>query len=339
MDTSLAEKLRRTTLALLEETAPAYSLRREVLEIKSILQEAGGYSAESAQNISAGETITSSGTAISPAMAAMCLDDFARTVVFIRGVHDAIRDLHKPGRPLRVLYAGCGPLAPLAIPLVTVVGPDEAKFTLIDIHAESVESVNRIVNTLGINESVIAVRNVDATDYTIENGNDPDLMIVEIMRAALEAEPQVAVSSQLVTRFPSAVLLPERVTIDLVLQGALREDASARDRIFVGRIMTLDKAQIESPRADNAIQSEVSFQLPEFDEALLTPMLHTTVHVYGENVLKEYDSGITVPKRLPVAGPVGPGEQLTFRYETGKRPGLLVSRSWTQRSSKVPRGS
>ena len=328
MDKSLTQKLKQATLALLDETRAAYSLRREVMEIKSILQQAGGFSAESGENISTGETITSNGIAISPTMAAMCLDDFARTVAFIRGSHDAIRDLQ--GRPLHVLYAGCGPLAPLAIPLMTVTGPDEARFTLIDIHEESVESVNRIVDTLGLNESVGDVRITDASDY---NGPEPDVIIVEMMRAALDAEPQVAVSSQLVKRFSSAILLPERVTIDLVLQGALKDDGATRDRVFVGRIMTVDRAQLETRSTDNAIQSEISIPLPDFDEAILTPMLHTTVEVYGEHVLGEFDSGITIPKRLPVKGPVRSGDALTFKYETGERPRLIVSRSSALRSS------
>lgn len=334
MNTPLAEKLRQATLALLDKNTAAYSLRTEVLDIKSILQEAGGFSTEGQQSISTGETITSSGVAISPTMAAMCLDDFARTVVFTRGVHDAIGHLNRQGRPLHVLYAGCGPLAPLAIPLMTVISPDDARFTLIDIHAESVESVNRIIETLQLHDSILSVRNVDASDHTAENGDEPDLMIVEIMRAALEAEPQVAVSRELVRRFPSAILAPARVTIDLVLQGALKDDGSERDRVFVGRIMTVDRGQLKKPSAENAMQSEISIQLPDFDEALLTPMLHTTVHVYGENVLKEFDSGITIPKRLPIKTRVRSGDELTFKYEIGERPGLIVNPSSTPRSSR-----
>ena len=70
------------------------------------------------EDISGGETLTSNGLALSPTMAAMCANDFVRTIQFIRGTHAAIADIRErfPDRPARVLYAGCGPYATLAVP-------------------------------------------------------------------------------------------------------------------------------------------------------------------------------------------------------------------------------
>src|SRR5688500_15794241 len=92
---SLVDKLREITLTLLGDTRPAFALRSEVLELKAIFEAAGGMKADAAEDIASGETVTPDGVAISPIMATMCVDDYARTVQFIRGIHSAIRDLRK----------------------------------------------------------------------------------------------------------------------------------------------------------------------------------------------------------------------------------------------------
>src|SRR5688572_5160662 len=90
--TELVDSLRAITQSLLDPGRPAFSLRNEVLEMKSVFEKAGATFPESAGDIAAGETVTSDGVAISPKMAAMCVDDFARTVQFLRGVNAAIVD-------------------------------------------------------------------------------------------------------------------------------------------------------------------------------------------------------------------------------------------------------
>src|SRR5687767_3735923 len=91
--TTLVDRLRDVTRSLLDPARPAFSLRSEVLEVKSIFEAASGGHIGTVENVATGETITAQGVAISPTMAAMCVDDFARTVQFIRGAHAAIRDL------------------------------------------------------------------------------------------------------------------------------------------------------------------------------------------------------------------------------------------------------
>src|SRR5688572_17759810 len=93
--TSLLEKLRALTLSLLDDSRPAFTLRSEVLELKDIFQAAGGMTTKASDDIAKGETYTADGVAISPTMASMCLDDFARTVQFLRGTHAVITEHRK----------------------------------------------------------------------------------------------------------------------------------------------------------------------------------------------------------------------------------------------------
>ena len=112
-------RLRELTRLLLDGQASAEALRPEVLELAAILASAQTSVSGRREGIANGETRTTEGLALSPSMALMCADDYLRTIRFIRGTYAAIADLGKqiPGRPVRVLYVGCGPLATLAAPL------------------------------------------------------------------------------------------------------------------------------------------------------------------------------------------------------------------------------
>src|SRR5688572_22921624 len=58
------------------------------------------------------------GRAIGPLEAARCVWDYQRTVAFLRAVDRAIADALErfPGETVHLVEAGCGPLAPLALP-------------------------------------------------------------------------------------------------------------------------------------------------------------------------------------------------------------------------------
>ena len=149
------ERLRQLTSTLLDPQNSACSLRPEVVEITGILEESSEMQSLSEfETIDANETRTSNGLAVSPTMAAMCAADFVRTIKFMRGVHAAIDDVRKqfPDRPARVLYAGCGPYATLAVPVMTQFCPPDVTFTLLDLHPKSIASVRSIVGTLGLDE-------------------------------------------------------------------------------------------------------------------------------------------------------------------------------------------
>jgi hypothetical protein len=325
---SVLEKLRHLTTVLLDRQRPAYSLRGEVLEIKSIFESLAEQISHRASNIALGETRTKLGLAISPTMAAMCLDDFARTVTFVRGLHEAIMDLRSTitSRPVRVLYAGCGPWATLAIPVMSVLS-SEATFTLLDIHDASIASVRELVERLGLSASIAALVTADASEYSISQ--QPDILLIEMMRTALESEPQVAVAMHLIHEAPNALMIPEdvRVALSLVDQSVRLDSDNVigemERTLELGEVFALNKSSMEKP----VRFAPTSIQLPDFDPDRYRPMLTTTVRVYSDHLLLGNDSGITLPKPLPLNPPPGPGETLDFQYEIGERPGVRVKRN------------
>ena len=329
------ERLRRVTVSLLDSERPAYTLRGEVLEMKSILESSAGPVSDPASDIAAGETRTKRGLAISPTMASMCLDDFARTVQFARGLHEAITDSRSKitSRPVRVFYAGCGPWATLAIPVMSVVPSCEATFTLLDIHDASITSVRGLIERLGLSASVDTLVTGDACEYSI--AEQPDILVIEMMRAALESEPQVAAAMHLIREAPNATMIPEdvRVVLSLVdqsvqLDGKV-ESGDLERTIEVGDVFELNKSSIEN----FGRFATTSIQLPDFDPDRYRPMLTTTVRVYGDHVLRGNDSGITLPKPLPLNPAPRRGDVLEFQYEIGERPGLRVKLANLTRSS------
>ncbi|PYS99402.1 MAG: hypothetical protein DMF63_12360 [Acidobacteria bacterium] len=319
------DKLRSVTLAILDETRPAYSCRNDVLELKAIFEELSGRSTDSTLDISTGETRTDNGVAISPTMAAMCVDDFARTVQFLRGVHEAIVDKLSAGatEPVRVLYAGCGPWAPLAIPLMSLFSGDEVSFTLLDLHGESLRSVESIISSLDVGDRVEKLESVDASLFVIDPVRKPDLIVVEMLRAALESEPQIAVVTNLHAQAAAALLIPEKLTIELALVNRSNEfspdeEVPERDRILVDTVLRFDRDTLGTGLVPAAVT------IPDFDSSRYQPMLLTTVQVYGNHILRDYDSGITCPKKLHAPRSPQPGDKIEFTYQLGNSPRLIA---------------
>ena len=328
-------ELQRITERLLNPASPAHSLRPEVLQLSKILTSASSNPTALAENGSSGETQTPNGLAISPGFAARCADDFVRTIEFVRGTHEAIGEVRKliPNRPARILYVGCGPLATLAVPLMTAFTPAAATFTLIDLHADSIESAKCVVTTLGLAASVVDFVCGDAMSYCLSTAEAPDLLLLETMQACLEREPQVAIARHLLKQSPEAILLPQEVRIDLNFVDLSREfdwsnqpppaDLSRRDRLQAGAVFVLNRYTIKSWEDHRGAELPAAVvTIPDQLETRYEPLLFTTIRVYGDHVLKDYDSGLTYPRRPTIVGTMRPGDSIQFHYELGSRPGL-----------------
>lgn len=331
----MMEQLRRVALSLLESKTPAHSLRPEVIELTTILADSQAEQIVSQRDISGGETRTSNGLALSPTMAAMCADDFVRTIEFIRGTHAAIVDIRKrfPDRPARILYAGCGPYAILSLPLMAVFSSTEAVFTLLDVHSESIDSAKSIVEKLRLNDSVTCYETVDAGSYRVCPDQSPDIILMEIMQACLESEPQVAISRHLLKQAKHAILIPEEVRIDLTLVDASHEfnmdvikqnrDPKQRDRVPIASVFVVNRETVDSWDSNFSNRLPASaVRTPESLEQRYQLMIFTTIRVYGNHILKDYDSGLTCPKPLSIEDEIKPGDTIQFHYELGSHPHL-----------------
>jgi hypothetical protein len=266
------------------------------------------------------DTALPTGIALSPALAGSCLKDPIRVSVFLRGIEAAIREAQRrfPGRRIEILYAGTGPFAPLAIPLMTRFSHEEIRFTLLDIHERSVQAVRTLVDFFGLGPFVRACVTADATSY--EHREPLHIVMGETTQRALGKEPHVAIMRNLVPQLqPNGILIPERITIDLVLADpeAEAERRAAAARIPIATLMELTAGTARMPDDDPVIVAVPD--VPSIDR--FTFAYTTRVDVFGPHRLEEYQTGVTHPEFLWQLKPVI-RQKLVFRYAMGRHPGL-----------------
>lgn len=338
-DAAIIEEFHRLTLATLTHDGPRGILAALVDELVGILENAADLQVDLHSDIAEGETACNEGLALSPRQAALCADEFQRTAIFLRGLHHAIVEsveLKSP-EPVRVLYAGSGPYAALAVPLMTVFPPEKVRFTLLDMHPVSIASAKSVVRRLGLDRSVEAYALADACEYIIPVDSIPDIILSETMSTALEKEPQVAIMRHLLGQAPDAVIVPESVRVDAFLVDTSKEPdlvvpecegAPTKwqpDRIPVGRVFELKASTIRSwaSLAGDRLPA-AAIRIPPPPAPSYRPFLFTTIATHGEHVLRTHDSGLTAIREITGVDNHSAGRSVQFHYRLGAAPGLVA---------------
>ncbi|MCF2948649.1 hypothetical protein L0668_11070 [Paraglaciecola aquimarina] len=328
------EELKQLTSILLDPNNSVYRLRPEVLALTDLFNHSSQFTFDIANDISDGESLTSDGLAVSPKMAAMCVDDYIRTIMFIRGLNAAIIEKLNviSSRPIHVLYVGCGPFAAQAVPLMTKFTASEVQFTLLDIHNRSLSCVKNVINHFNLASSVCDIINTDAANYVIQADAKPDVIVMEIMQNCLHKEPQVTVSRNLVIQAPSATLVPQSIRIELALintQNDLahnQESDSPLSHKVLGEVFCLSKSSIlnwqKQPSSNVLTGNKVTIQGPI--EQGFQPMLKTQVTIFKEHQISNYDSGLTTPIPLSEYSNAKVDENVQFSYTLGVCPTLVA---------------
>lgn len=330
---------------LLSERANDDRLSAAAAGLYSLCSSITGISEHSADADDADGTRLPGGEAIAPGDAARCVLDHHRTSRFLRGLHAAVLEARArfPDTPIEILYAGCGPFAPLALPLTTRFSPAEIRFTLLDIHERSLDAARRVFQALGKSAFVRDYVRCDAASYRHAGPHDIHIVVVEAMQAALEREPQVAITMNLAPQLcPGGIFLPERITVDCGLCDAAQELPAADaadpmsagtgrgDRVHLGRVLDLSAGACRSlPTASGgngegrmSFGSKTLLRVPEELDGERDLMLLTAITVYDSIALGDHESGLTCPRILFDAGRMRGGEVVQFEYLLGDRPGF-----------------
>ena len=304
-------QLKQITNVLLQSDHPG-KLREAAIQLHSLFSGLTGLANESDPR-DMQHTVLRHGRAISPKDAAMCIDDFARTSKFLRGIHAALTELQKrfPDEQIKVLYAGCGPFATLAVPLATRFSADQVQFTLLDIHQRSLELVELLFRTCSLTEYVQDYILADACTYT--HPQKPHLIIAETMQKALYKEPQVAITINLAPQLhQKGIFIPEAISVDAVIfdqakefsfvpkdvdEAGLTNWQDERVRIILGRLLDLPCGVSDLP-LNAATLPPVVLEIPTDVGINRELMLRTTVKVFDSVLLGEYESAITCPHIL-----------------------------------------
>lgn len=305
--------------ALCDPQRSLASLVGETVQLRQLVERHSRLVMDRQDGLRDGESFLPSGWAISPVQAGLCAREPYRSAAFIQGLALAVRERQGKncGRPVRVLYAGCGPFALLALPVMALLDASQVQFAILDVHAQSLDYARELIAALGLDSRVADYICADAATYRIPVDAMPDVIVSETMNTALGKEPQVAIVRNLHAQAPAAALLPAAVTVHLGLDRR-SPDEPCTDW---GRVFALDADALRAWQGEQGDSlPAASIRLPDVLEQ--APRLLTRIRVHGDIVLGDHECSLNLPLALPGKPALAGGSVLDFRYRLGGRPGL-----------------
>ena len=156
------------------------------------------------------------GIALSSQHALDCLQDPLRTIRFIKGTYQAIRDAQSIYKDTRIelVYAGCGPGAPIIMPLLSMFSSEELAITLLDINQSSITSVEALIDTLDANAYFRKSYLGDAIEYSHDATLPLHIVVSETMDKGLTKEPQIRITQNLANQLDdNGIFIPESIDL------------------------------------------------------------------------------------------------------------------------------
>jgi hypothetical protein len=251
-----------------------------------------------------------------------------------------------PNQTINILYAGCGPFAPLAVPLCAAFAGEEIRFTLLDIHERSLLSARKIFEAFGLSDYAREFVQCDAARYVFDKELPLHIVVIEAMQKALTHEPQVAITMNLAPQLcEGGFLVPQRIEVNARL-AKLDEEVSlitsqaekisagpARKRISLGCLIDLSAESVSEIRksiltdsSGNPCLPPHAVDIPDGLKGDYDLMLCTKVATFDSIVLDEYESGVTHPTILHDLGSFTNKTKVEFQYFLDQRPGFRYRR-------------
>jgi hypothetical protein len=274
---------------------------------------------------------SAAGQAVSPEAAAVCIRDFMRTRIFMRGLKEAISTklLTNPQKTVTVLYAGTGPFATLLLPLVTVFSASQLQMLLLDINPASIGYLNSIINYFNLQHYVLQVAETDAVTYRIPEAWQPDILLSETMMPSLKTEPQVSIVANLAWQCPQAILIPEMIEVSAVLYNSKMDDEIRFIHLETLLVFTKDTAlKMAAQQQTDAIVFPVTkLEIRQPPQPFFSRLaLLTAIKVFNTHTLLLNESSLTIPqfvynlhtiKNWPVV--------LNIQYHIFPVPGFIIT--------------
>lgn len=263
------------------------------------------------------------GKAVSLTTAAQCAEDPERGRVFIQGIYQAIQDRLKahPGQIVNILYAGTGPFAWLLIPLLPLFSASQIQVTLLDIHQASLDKVTKLIEHFDLADRVVESVCADATLWQPNTVVKFDVILSETMKHLLQQEPQVQIFTHLQAYLADdGVLIPQNIELDAWLECRTVQDFV--ETHYLGPLFALNLQTARLLASGDRSFLAGTLLLPDFSPSVVTLKFTTSIQVYGNSMLSEYQSQLTLP-RYRREHWLKPLSCLAFRYEQGTHPDFV----------------
>lgn len=264
---------------------------------------------------------TLNGNAIGTFWAAKCIREIFRTQRFSRALYSSVLGaIGRNSKQTHVLYAGTGPFAALALPIMMMLKPENVQFTFLEINPESIKILEKVIDLFDLRAYVKSIHQCDASLWDVPSSGI-DIVISETMCRALIAEPQVAIMLNLASQLPEdVVFLPEEIKVSLCkLSRGSGEPERIAELINFNKALMYSIIGNSSMRNWTFIDQDVRTNLSENDRLCLM----TEIRVNDGNILDLNDSSLNLLEKLKLDKKQG-AITLNFKYTLDKRPGFRV---------------
>lgn len=329
--TSKQEELKNIVNIILDKSSEHFELLDAVKNLSGFFEYYSDISTSMSHfNTQEGATHTylNSGVAISPLDAAICTNEYMRTTKYIRGIFEAIEELLKtfPNEKIEILYAGCGPYGTLIIPILQYFDADRLSITFLDIHNSSLDSVKSIIKGLSLDNYISQYLQTDATTYKSTTKNH--LIVTETMKAAFDDEPQVAITLNLLPQLhKNGIFIPQRVVVgfEVAYYNMISKDNMlSRDKESKHLCDVIDLDTLKEIQKEDVITTKEYMVSDDIDEKMQA-QLSTTIYIYKDNILKENECSLNIPKRIKFDKLLSKRDRINFSYEFKGKPKIIYS--------------
>ena len=280
-----------------------------------------------------------SGKAIATEWAIRCIDDIMRTKQFVKGVFEAVKDVQqiKGNDPVYILYAGTGPFATLALPLISLFDHTEIQFVFLEINPVSMAAVKKTINELEADTYIHSFHECDATKFDIPSDIEIDIVLTECLQCALAKEPQVSITFNLIKQLKKdVILIPEDISLYIGLSDTTKinhmsgSDSSEEINSHYTNspaVYSLNKELVWNYRT-NGPENGLSFEPVEVDfesigrDHFNQVTINTEITVYKDNHIKYNESGLTIPNIILDIYDESPPKGIRTQYLVSNSPVL-----------------
>jgi hypothetical protein len=327
-ETEAGAKIRSLVTSLLRASASDYSALYSLCnELSDQLAMVSGFEAGSDENRDHLEL--ASGRAIGPTWAAMCINDIMRTKKFFDGIYFAVNEKldQVAGRPLHIVYAGTGPFATLALPLIFSFSSEQVQLTLLEVNEISYKSLQKTLKILDVEHYVRRTVRTDACQYTLP-AEKIDLLICETLQQALKTEPQVSILLNLVPQLAEdTVLIPQQIRLEAVMvdpgkrmKSKQAEKPETYDQVLMN-IFTLDLESTRRMAAEGIPGCNISVDAAS-GERFPELYIYTLITIYKNIEILTDESPLTMPWKIKTESR-GTGLQGRFEFRLGADPEMI----------------